>query len=185
EARPGSARRRHLDDAVARLEEARVSTIHGLCNDLLHERPVEAQVDPQFTVLTEPDAEALYRRAFDGWIERELESPRESLRRALRRPSKLDDGDPVERLRRARLELVKWRDFRPPWRREPFAREAALDELIERVHAFRELQRSCSPSDTFYADTWLARRISDDVRVNESVTRRDHDALEAVLTDLP
>src|SRR5262249_39262218 len=95
-----------------------------------------------------------------------------------------DDGDPVERLRRAGLELVKWRDFRAPWRREPFAREAALDDMIERVHAFRELQRSCSAADTFYADTWLARRISDDVRVNESVTRRDHDALEAVLTDL-
>src|SRR5262245_52278176 len=52
----GSARRDRLDDAVARLEEARVSTIHGFCNDLLHERPVEAQVDPRFRVLTEPEA---------------------------------------------------------------------------------------------------------------------------------
>ena len=65
-------RRERLDDAVARLEEARLSTIHGFCNDLLHERPVEARVDPRFTVLTEPQAEALYRRAFDRWIEAEL-----------------------------------------------------------------------------------------------------------------
>ena len=37
----GSQRRERLDTAVAHLEEARVSTIHGFCNDLLHERPVE------------------------------------------------------------------------------------------------------------------------------------------------
>src|SRR5262245_62348152 len=35
-------RRRRLEEAIAHLEEARVSTIHGFCNDLLHERPVEA-----------------------------------------------------------------------------------------------------------------------------------------------
>ncbi len=91
----GSARRARLDEAVARLEEARVSTIHGFCNDLLHERPVEARVDPRFRVLGEPEAEALYRRAFDRWVEAELERPPEGLRRALRRRATLDDGDPV------------------------------------------------------------------------------------------
>ena len=49
----GSARRANLDEAVAHLEEARLSTIHGFCNDLLHERPVEALVDPRFVVLTD------------------------------------------------------------------------------------------------------------------------------------
>ncbi|PWU22464.1 MAG: ATP-dependent deoxyribonuclease subunit A, partial [Candidatus Rokuibacteriota bacterium] len=70
---PGSRRRANLDEAVAHLEEARVSTIHGFCNDLLHERPVEALVDPRFRVLTEPEAEVLHRRAFDRWIEEQLE----------------------------------------------------------------------------------------------------------------
>src|ERR671936_20470 len=64
----GAARRANLDQALAHLEEARVSTIHGFCNDLLHERPVEARVDPRFEVLPEAQAEALYRRAFDGWL---------------------------------------------------------------------------------------------------------------------
>ena len=63
-----SERRARLEDAIAHLEEARVSTIHGFCNDLLHERPVEARVDPRFEVLPEQEAEALYRRAFDGWL---------------------------------------------------------------------------------------------------------------------
>ncbi len=182
---PGSGRRRHLDEAVAHLEEARVSTIHGFCNDLLHERPVEALVDPRFQVLTEPEAEALYRRAFDRWVEAELERPPEGLRRALRRRATLDDGDPVERLRGAGWTLADWRDFRAPWRREPFAREGAIEALVERVHTFVAASRSCAtPADGLYADTWLARRISDDVRVREPLAPRDHDGLEAGLVDL-
>ena len=42
-----------LDSALTQLEEAHVSTIHGFCADLLRERPVEACVDPLFTVFTE------------------------------------------------------------------------------------------------------------------------------------
>jgi ATP-dependent exoDNAse (exonuclease V) beta subunit len=181
----GSPRRARLDDAVARLEEARVSTIHGFCNDLLHERPVEARVDPRFRVLAEPEAEALYRRAFDRWVEDQLEQPPEGLRRALRRRATLDDGDPVERIRRAGWTLGDWRDFRAPWRREAWARDAAIDQLVERVHAFAGLTRACTnPADGLYADTWLARRISDDVGVSEPLAPRDHDALEAALVDL-
>ena len=44
-ANAGDERRRsHLEQALAHLEEARVSTIHGFCADLLRERPVEARV---------------------------------------------------------------------------------------------------------------------------------------------
>ena len=46
-----------LADAVQKLEEAHVSTIHGFCADLLRERPVEARIDPLFRVLTEGQAE--------------------------------------------------------------------------------------------------------------------------------
>src|SRR5438105_12372170 len=51
-----SQRRARLEDAIAHLEEARVSTIHGFCNDLLHERPVEARGDPGFGVLPVQEA---------------------------------------------------------------------------------------------------------------------------------
>ena len=40
----------------------------GFCNDLLHEHPVEARVDPQFEVLGEAEAEGLYGEAFDGCL---------------------------------------------------------------------------------------------------------------------
>ncbi|TMQ02934.1 MAG: ATP-dependent deoxyribonuclease subunit A, partial [Deltaproteobacteria bacterium] len=45
ETRPAAERER-LRLALPKLEEARVSTIHGFCADLLHEHPVEAGVDP-------------------------------------------------------------------------------------------------------------------------------------------
>ena len=45
-----------LDAALAGLEEAHVSTIHGFCAELLRERPVEARIDPAFQVLTETQA---------------------------------------------------------------------------------------------------------------------------------
>jgi ATP-dependent helicase/nuclease subunit A len=182
---PGTPSHANVAAVLAHLEEARVSTIHGFCNDLLHERPVEARVDPQFRVLDEAQAEALYRRAFDRWLEEQLEAPSEGVRRALRRVSKRDDGDPVERLRLAGWTLAGWRDFPARWRREALAREAAIDARLERLHALVGLLGSCaSPADTLYRDTWLARRISDDVRVSEPLAPRDPDRLEAALCDL-
>src|ERR671935_2407393 len=177
------SRRARLEDAIAHLEEARVSTIHGFCNDLLHERPVEARVDPRFEVLADQEAEALYRRAFDSWLTERLEAPSEGLRRALRR--RAFDGDPIERLRRAGWQLAGWRDFRAPWQRRPFDREAAIEALVARVHALHARLTTCSrASDTLYADLWPVRQLSQDVLTRERVAPRDHDGLEAALVDL-
>ena len=179
----GSAQRTRLEDAIAHLEEARVSTMHGFCNDLLHERPVEAGVDPGFEVLPEAEAEGLYRRAFEAWLAERLEAPPEGLRRALRRRS--FDGDPVDRLRRAGWQLAGWRDFRAPWQRRPFNREAALEALVAQVHGLHAQLATCpTTTDTLYADLWPLRRLSDDVRTRERVAPRDHDGLEAALIDL-
>jgi ATP-dependent exoDNAse (exonuclease V) beta subunit len=178
-----SARRGRLEDAIAHLEEARVSTIHGFCNDLLHERPVEARVDPGFDVLPEPDAKALYGRAFDGWLAERLEAPPSGLRRALRRRS--FDGDPIERLRTAGGRLADWRDFRAGWQRRPFDREAAIDALVARVHGLHaRLATTATTADTLYTDLWPLRRLSEDIGTRERVAPRDHDGLEAALIDL-
>jgi ATP-dependent exoDNAse (exonuclease V) beta subunit len=182
-AREGSPERRRLEDAIAHLEEARVSTIHGFCNDLLHERPVEAQVDPRFEVLTEPKAEALYTRAFVAWLQEKLENPPEGIRRALRRRS--FDDDPVDRLRRAGWQLADWRDFRTPWQRRDFDRKAAIDGLVGRMHELREALRGCSSTaDTLYSDLWPLRRLSDDIGSRERVVERDYDGLESALIEL-
>ena len=113
----------NLDHAIAHLEEAQVSTIHGFCADLLHERPVEAAVDPQFDVLPDGDAQRMFGEAFDLWLEEALVDPPEGVRRALRRRREslrfdADGGDskhgPTDRLRRAAWRLADWRDFPRP-----------------------------------------------------------------------
>ena len=112
--RRGRRRRRatRLEDALETLEEAHVNTIHGFCAELLRERPVEACVDPLFAVLTEPQADRLYARAFRAWLQEALSSPPEGVRRALRRTSAPSfgggDGDgPIDRLRGAGRTLAE------------------------------------------------------------------------------
>ena len=189
-----------LEQAVAKLEEAHVSTIHGFCADLLRERPVEARVDPLFKVLTEGQAERLFGEAFAGWFQSQLENPPEGVRRSLRRPSRairpgeVDEDGPVERLRRAAYELAQWRDFRGEWTRDPFDRAAAIAPIIELVHRVADI--SAKPSyigDNLYLDTEPVRRASRDLKELESRTigsripdpgSRDVDFLESRLIEL-
>src|SRR5436309_8824650 len=114
---PDNEVRARLELALQRLEESHINTIHGFCADLLRERPVEGYVDPLFTVLTEPQSDRLYGRAFHAWLQEALQDPPEGLRRALCRtstPSFTGGGDtdgPIDRLRNAGRALTEWRDF--------------------------------------------------------------------------
>ena len=181
-----------LDQALAGLEEAHVSTIHGFCAELLRERPVEARVDPLFKVLTEGEAERLFDEAFGSWIQAKLADPPEGIRRGLRRsvwtgfgrtPGKPDG--PIDRLRRAAWELAQWRDFTAPWTRRPFDREGAIDALVEELHAFAALTgRPSYARDNLYLDTAAARHLSQEVALHQSFGHVDHDGWEARLVDL-
>ncbi len=188
----GSAERDRLDRALGRLEEAQVSTIHGFCADLLRERPVEARIDPLFTVLTEVQAERIYNEAFHQWLEKELADPAEGVKRSLRRPTfggfgAQADGDngPIDRLRRAGWELIQWRDFEGDWQRPSFDRGGRIDELVQLLNRFTDLlEPPGSVNDTLYGDCWAARKLADEVRRTESVAARDYDRLEAGLIEL-
>jgi len=195
-----SATIHRVEQAVAKLEEAHVSTIHGFCADMLRERPVEARVDPLFKVLTEGQAERLFGEAFADWFQSQLENPPEGVRRSLRRPSRafrpgeVDEDGPVERLRRAAYDLAQWRDFRGEWARDPFDRAAAIAPIIELVHRVADI--SAKPSyigDNLYLDTEPVRRASRDLQEIESRTTgsriadpgsRDLDFLESRLIEL-
>ncbi len=183
----------HLEHALAHLEEAHVSTIHGFCAELLRERPVEARIDPRFEVLTEADAERLYAQAFDLWLQTELEDPPEGVRRSLRRTSRFsrfadpDQGSgPTDRLRRAGWALCDWRDFPAEWTREPFDRRAVIDEMVAHLHAFADLAERAQnkKKDGLYFHTWPARQLSQDIRSAEKTGARDYDGVEAALVDL-
>ena len=182
-----------LDDAIARLEEAQVNTIHGFCVDLLRERPVEAGVDPRFEVLSEPEARGLFARAFDLWMEEVLAEPPGGVRRALRRrPSAAgfaadaaDDG-PTDRLRAAAWQLAEWRDFDAPYRRETFEREALVDGIVESLCRFADrAERAANRRDRLYLDTGPARLAAQAIRTADAMrAQRDYDGIESQLVEL-
>jgi ATP-dependent exoDNAse (exonuclease V) beta subunit len=185
-----AAVRERLEHALETLEEAHVNTIHGFCADLLRERTVEARVDPLFTVLTEPQSNRLYDRAFRAWLQDELRQPPEGLRRALRRTSapsfgSVGDDGPIDRIRNAGRALAEWRDFPAPWRRPPFAREPVIDRLIQDLHQLAALTaKATSTRDNLYVDTDGVRRLSRQIGLEESFGERDYDGWEARLVDL-
>lgn len=175
-----------IDQALLELEEARVSTIHTFCADLLRERPVEAGVDPAFRVLSEAEADRLLRTSVDFWLQRKLGEPPEGLRRLLRRIPRRVDDDPIEALRRGVKELADWRDFSAAWQRDPFDRAEETTALVAAVHAFADLLRDCGDpnNDNLYKDASAALRVSDELRRREPLGERDDDYLEARLIDL-
>jgi ATP-dependent helicase/nuclease subunit A len=180
----------NLTDAIARLEEAHVSTIHGFCADLLRERPVEAGIDPLFEVLTEARAGRLFDEAFHTWLHQTLEDPPEGVRRALRRSVWSRDGrdadaGPVDRIRRAGRELAEWRDFDGAWRRDAFDRERMLQRVLEQIHLLAAHSASpLSVRDPLYVDTAAVRELSHDVQTARRFDTDDPDGWEARVIDL-
>jgi ATP-dependent helicase/nuclease subunit A len=174
-----SATRNNLEQALAHLEEARLSTIHSFCADLLRERPVEARIDPQFELMTEAQSLQLYREAFRSWFERKLEDLPEGTRRILRRKSR---SSPTETLISAGWELSKWRDFSAKWRRPEFDRKAVIDALVGKIHELARL--TSDPSDqnnNLFRDTAPLRALSESIRTAERARPRDHDGIEATV----
>jgi ATP-dependent helicase/nuclease subunit A len=180
--------RAHLEDALERLEEAAIGTIHGFCAQILRERPVEARIDPAFEELTEQEAARFYSRAFDLWFQQKLDSGAPGLRRALARlawPDPWQTSPPIESLKHAGYELVKWRDHDAPWHAKPFDRGGRIDALLAPCATLNEsvsqctrradnLVKSMRPLADFV--TWLAR--------TEQAGCRDFDTLEARLLKL-
>ena len=195
--RTGGAEREALDRALQSLEAAHVSTIHGFCAELLRERPVEARVDPLFSVLTESQAERMFDNAFGGWIQLQLQDPPEGVRRALRRSvwqgfgGSTREDTPIDRLRRAAYELANWRDFDGPWTRRVFDRDGDVDRLVTALHAFAALTEAPSyAKDPLYLDSAPARHLSAEIAIQQDAFRlkagepADYDGWEARLVDL-
>ncbi len=188
-AAPDEATAGRLDRALKELEEAHVNTIHGFCAELLRERPVEAAVDPLFTVLTEPQADRLYTRAFRAWLQETLRDPPDGVRRALRRSSAPafgggDSDGPIDRLRAAGRRLAEWRSYDHPWQRVPFDRDGEILRLVRGLHDLAAMSAGGSERDNLHVDLDGVRRLSRQIELEESFGRRNLDAWESRLVDL-
>ena len=177
--------RARLQEAIERLEEARIGTIHSFCAELLRERPVEAGIDPAFRELDEEDAAALFGLAFDRWLQERLAAGSPALRRALARPGGRADRSPTEGLRFAGWCLAERRDYPTPWARRPFAREREADAMAARVAELAALLAQGPPGDALrVALAPVLDRALALERAERASGKRDHDALEASLVDL-
>jgi ATP-dependent helicase/nuclease subunit A len=171
-----------LEQALAHLEEARLSTIHSFCGDLLRERPVEARIDPQVEVMSESESRQMYREAFHNWFQKKLEDLPEGTRRILRRRPR---SMPTETLVAAGWALANWRDFPAPWQRPRLNREASIDAIVEKFHHLAEI--TAEPFDeknNLFLDTAPARTLSQEIRAAEKARPRDYDGLEATLVGM-
>ncbi|HVZ80101.1 MAG TPA: UvrD-helicase domain-containing protein [bacterium] len=78
------ARKTIILKALEDMERAPISTIHSFCAGLLREYPVEARVDPQFTLMDEVQSGAFENQAWDHWLKKNLAKPVEPLFQFLR-----------------------------------------------------------------------------------------------------
>ena len=156
--------RDRLDRALEELELARIGTIHAFCGDLLHERPIEAGIDPLFEVASEEEADEIANSAFEDWFQTILADPPEGVRRILRRRS--GRQSPREQLRSAMQTLREHRDFPAPWRRQTFDRNGAIDDLMTELSALGALAARSS-----WPDDYLTRNLAEISRFIDETTR--------------
>jgi ATP-dependent helicase/nuclease subunit A len=179
--------RANLDRSLAMLEAARIGTIHSLCSDLLHEHPLEAEVDPLFEVGAEDEAERIFDQAFDRWFTHALGNPPEGVRRLLRRrPRGRDRATPREILRDAAYRLCDRRDFDGTWRRDPWERTEALAVTLDHLRAVASVAGPKAPAEKDFVGRNLHKvaRFLEELDRREAVRGRDEDGLEAELRDV-
>ena len=75
---------RHLWAARLQLERASIATVHAFCSALLRERPLEAGVDPNFTILDTFGTRVLQTETWHEWLAQEMEHGPNVVKTALR-----------------------------------------------------------------------------------------------------
>ncbi|MBS1828309.1 MAG: UvrD-helicase domain-containing protein [Acidobacteria bacterium] len=164
----------NLEHALAHLEEAAIGTIHSFCAQILRERPVEAQVDPDFEELDEGGARRVYERVFRRWMQDKLNRDSPGLRRVLARLATERDAEytPMESVQNAGWRIIEWRDCPRPWTRPELDRETVVDALALHVEAIRNDLRQLPPE--------MAEPVRDTLPWIERQPR-DYDLLEGFL----
>lgn len=181
-----AAERARLEVALADFEAAYVGTIHGFCAELLRARPLDAGVDPAFTMLADDEQSALLEETSDRFLEGALEAPPEGIRRALARPRDFDPPPPRVLFAREIRELADHRDQDPHLTRAPFDREAEIELLLTELRALAAMR----PEGDGKGDK-LAKLLTDlghwlaVVDAREETRPRDYDLLEHELVRLP
>ncbi len=134
--------RDYIRRSIESLDRASVGTIHSFAASLLRERPVEADVDPRFTVADGLTATMLMEETWDAWIERETAARAEPLSRALRL------GATMKHLRQLAFRIAEHPDVPlAPSPGEGVSLADARDRLVEAIAGMTKLSSSCLRRD--------------------------------------
>ena len=141
-----TARPQALRDALADLEGMPVSTIHAFCADLIHERPVEAGVEPGFAVADELRSSLILEEAWEAWLAEQMSGDSPAIRRAVESGISFEAGGPRESpVFGLACELIEQRDaaanarVETPWTDAQFAE--AVEALREPIAELAEARR--------------------------------------------
>jgi ATP-dependent helicase/nuclease subunit A len=88
------------------MERAPISTIHSFCLGLLKEYPVEAGVDPQFTLLDEVQSGAFEYQTWEHWLKKNLSQPVEPLFQFLRLGGTFEHVDELKQFLKSNRTLL-------------------------------------------------------------------------------
>jgi ATP-dependent exoDNAse (exonuclease V) beta subunit len=138
--------------AIEDMERAPISTIHSFCASLLREYPVEAGVDPQFTLLDEVQSGAFESQAWEHWLKKNLAHSVEPLFQFLRMGGTFEQVDVIKQfLKRNRTLLSnpssktlpsvepfqeKWKDFLAWSRKAAMSCKDHEDKLYKALEEF-------------------------------------------------
>jgi ATP-dependent helicase/nuclease subunit A len=154
------------------LEGALITTIHGFCSRLLHEFPIEANIDPQFTLLDEHQAAMLLEEVVE-------ESLTEAIHHGNEKIIQLAQGSGRAALASALAELHR------KYRGEGLSLEA-LERLTAANHAAEaDYVLALKELDTRMASLLSARRLSKGAEEKRVKAEREWPALRAILAEPP
>ena len=140
-------------EVLAELELAQCGTIHSFCAGILHERPVEAGVDPAFQVADALQTELLQEEVWRDWIEGQMAAESDAGVDVLTRALYLDIE--LTALRELAQALVAQR-ARLNWENLPPRRDTGemLREAGTVVESLVKLAASCADAEN---DTMMRR----------------------------
>ena len=155
------AERERLQDALTGLYRAQIETIHAFATNILRERPVEAQLDPRFTVLDPLVAAQRFEEAWRTWLEDTLAREAPAISTAINRG--LDIGQ-----MRAAAEAVHAHRYLCPLNHEapPAADVNGFATMLGRTaKELRELSHRCDDeSDGAYLNACELVRFAETFR---------------------
>jgi ATP-dependent helicase/nuclease subunit A len=150
-----------ISEALSDLERMQVTTIHSFCGSLLRERPIEANLDPNFEVADNLLARLLQREVWERWFERQMDGNHPGLRRAVLMGLKADQLYNIARSLIENREISEYLPAPQPLEELEKAINQFIEILKEEIASLNSLKSYCKneKDNAFLAIEELALKL--------------------------